>query len=183
MEPILIVSSILLWLVVLFNLLLTVALIRRGAARQPGFDMENAPTLEIGSLAPDFTAETLEGRTVTLTDYAGKSLALIFISPTCKPCLEKLPSLNKISQRARSFGLELVLVNIASKDETKTLVQQQEIILPTFIAPPKRNSLMRDYKVAGTPFFCVVNEERKIASTGFLGPAWDEYTRSLFSDA
>ena len=104
MEPILVVSSILLWLMVLFNLLLTVALIRRAAAKQPGFATENVPTLEIGSQAPDFTAETLDGEAMTLDDYAGKSIALIFVSPTCKPCLNKLPELHELMNYMRLFS-------------------------------------------------------------------------------
>lgn len=93
MEFILVVSSVLLWIAVLFNLMLTIAIIRRGRARQSGFDMANVPTLEIGSQAPDFTAQTLDGKTVTLADYAGKPVVFVFISPTCRPCIDKLPTI------------------------------------------------------------------------------------------
>jgi peroxiredoxin len=180
MNNALVLSSILLWAVVLFNLLLTIALIRKSSTAQPGFDMAHIPTLEVGSQAPEFTAETLDGKTVTLADYTGKTVAVIFISASCKPCLEKLPSLNKLSQRAKSFGMELVLVNIGNKEETKELIQQQNILLPTFIAHPTINPFMRDYKVAGTPYYCVVDEDGKVVSTGFVDPKWDEFVNRTF---
>ena len=34
--------------------------------------------LESGTAAPDFTATTFDGKTVSLRDYAGKKLALYF---------------------------------------------------------------------------------------------------------
>lgn len=85
MESILIISSILLWVVVLLNLLLTLGLARR--IRNAAFPVMES--LKIGQKAPDFSALTLQGKTVTLADYAGHAAAFVFVSPDCKPCREE----------------------------------------------------------------------------------------------
>lgn len=168
MEPILMVSSILLWIVVLFNLLLTVALIRRNVAKHPGFDMENVPTLEIGSQAPDFTAETLNGKIVSLADYAGRPVIFVFISPTCQPCFDKLPALQAMGQEAQQFGVELILVNAANRMQTQEFVNEYDIALPILSAPRGSNPFLEDYRALGTPFYCFVDEQRQVQATAFL---------------
>lgn len=172
MEPILMVSSILLWIAVLFNLLLTVALIRRGAAKQPNFDLESVPTLEIGSHAPDFTAETLDGKTVTLADFVGRPVIFVFISPTCQPCIEKLSALHTRGQEVRQFGVELILVNAANNTQTEAFINEHQVTLPILIAPRESNPFMEDYKAAATPFYCFVDEQNRVQATGFFHSNW-----------
>jgi peroxiredoxin len=173
-----VLSSILLWIVVLFNLVLTIALIRRGSNIQPGFDMINIPTLKIGSQAPDFIAETPEGKSMTLADYAGKSVTFIFMSPSCKPCLEKLSKLHELAPNAHRSGVDLILVNTAEKDDTRAFIEKHNIALPVLVAPRNTNPFMSDYKVAGTPFYCVVEKNGKVQSAGYLGSNWHTLTQS-----
>ncbi|GIK56281.1 MAG: hypothetical protein BroJett015_19440 [Chloroflexota bacterium] len=168
MEPIFVISSILLWIVVLFNLLLTIALIHRGSPKRT---QSNVNTMKIGSLAPDFEAETLNGKTVTLTDYARKSVAFVFISPACPPCIESIPTLNTLGPHARRAGVELVLVNTTSKADAAAFVEEYDVKLPVLVAPQGTNRFVDDYKVNGTPFFCFIKNSR-VESAGFLDNKW-----------
>lgn len=74
MSQVIAISSVLLWAVVVFNLLLTFALIRQRTTGTTKSDI-----LKAGQPAPDFSAETLLGETVTLSDYAGQEVAFLFI--------------------------------------------------------------------------------------------------------
>ena len=48
--------------------------------------MAAAPSpLEAGTTAPDFTAETFDGQTVSLSDYRGRTLALYFYPKDATP--------------------------------------------------------------------------------------------------
>lgn len=172
MNNALVLSSILLWIVVLFNLLLTIALVRRISTIQPEFNMENVETLEIGSQAPDFTAVTLDGESVSIASYTQKAVAFIFISPTCTPCLEKIPLMNTLESQAKLAGVELVLVNTTDREKTKAFVEEFNIELPVLVAPRDSNSFVKDYKVGGTPFFCLIDRKGKVQATGFLGSDW-----------
>jgi peroxiredoxin len=58
------------------------------------------------SIATDFAARDIEGKTVRLSDYLGKEAILIdFWSTYCEPCLAEMPHLRRIydAQRARGF--------------------------------------------------------------------------------
>jgi peroxiredoxin len=174
MEQIFLVSSFLLWIVVVFNLVLTLALIRRVGklAEQP--DFEDIPILDVGSKAPDFSAETLDGQSVNLATYAQKSVAFVFVSPTCAPCIDKISMLNRICPLARLNGVEMVLVCLADKNETHNFSEKHSVQLPVLSAPRDSNPFMENYKVAGTPAYCFVDGEGRVQSSGFLDTKWEQ---------
>lgn len=161
MESILVISSISLWVVVLLNVLLTLGLARRVRSAFPVMD-----TLKIGQKAPNFSAPTLQGKTVTLADYAGRTAAFVFVSPHCKPCREELPHLRELSPRAREYGAELVLVSDEGEETTRPFVEGTVDGLTVLVAPRDRNPLFTDYKVPGTPSFYLLNAQGKVQGTG-----------------
>src|SRR5690348_1026265 len=108
METGLVVSSAVLWLVVLLNLLLTLALVRRVNASPRTVPQER---LKTGEPAPDFTAHTLDGELVSRSTYAELKVAFVFISTHCGPCREIMPQLVPLGPKAAQAGVELVLVS------------------------------------------------------------------------
>ncbi len=67
-------------------------------------------------LAPDFELPKIGGGTVRLSDYRGKVVILNFWTKSCRPCLEEMPSLAKLSQLLEGHR-DVVLLTI-STDET-----------------------------------------------------------------
>jgi len=182
MVSILISSSILLWIVLLANLMLTVALIRRfNQLSLQMADLSGASEgLAPGTLAPHFEAETLAGETVTLTDYARQAVSFIFFSPHCEPCLEKLAELKTLAPRAKAAGLEMVLVDTESnRREAETFVQENDVTLPVLLAPFGSNPFAQDYKAMGTPFFCQINQDSEVEASGGFGPEWEQIMQGL----
>lgn len=174
MIPMLVISSILLWVVVLINVLLTIALIRR-LNQMSSMAFPDAEGLAKGTPAPDFTAETLAGEIVTLAHYAHKAVSFIFISPTCGPCVDKLPAMNDLATKAKQAGVELVLVSTdGDKADITTLVQKHEVTVPLLYAPLEQNAFARDYKAESTPFYCQLNPDGSVESSGFFGPGWEQ---------
>lgn len=163
MEQILIVSSVLLWVVVLLNLLLTLALVRRLNVN-PGEKLE---TLAIGQPAPDFAAETLRGETVTRATYAQRTVAFVFISPNCGHCRTVIPPLEALYPKARQSGVELVLVSDTDIAATQAYVHELAISLPILVAPRTSNPFLNTYKVGGVPFYYVVDAAGIVRSAGF----------------
>lgn len=50
---------------------------------------------KMGDAAPNFSIEDSNGRTVTLSDYIGKNVILIFWASWCTPCIKEMPQINQ----------------------------------------------------------------------------------------
>lgn len=173
MEYALVISSALLWIIVLLNLLLTLALVRKMNARTS----PREEGLKSGEAAPDFTAQTWQGEAVTLATYAGRSVVFIFISTFCAPCRTALPEYEALSCMAAKAGVDIVLVSGDGAAETQAFVADFDISLPVLVAPQSTNSFHQDYKSPGTPSFCMVNEQGVVQSSGATNLNWGEWKR------
>src|SRR5688572_16671767 len=121
-----VVSDVLLWIIVTFNLVLTIALVRglnklransSSQANSQGF--EQPDPLPVGERAPDFVAETVTGQKMTLSDYLGRTVAFIFTMSNCQPCKDKVAALQELASKAHRAGVEFVLVNVEDMTTTQ----------------------------------------------------------------
>jgi peroxiredoxin len=170
MQQFLLVSSFLLWVVVGFNLLLTVAMVRKLNAMHP----EIQSGLKPGTEAPEFTAQTTSGEAVTLADFAGRKVAFLFISPRCDPCREAMPNDIELFPKAKQAGLDIMLVSNTEMDETKAFVEEFKLSRPIILAP---RDLLKDYNALSTPSFCLINEQGKVISSGYPSKEFDGWKK------
>ena len=68
---------------------------------------------KVGDRAPDFTLKSLDGETVSLSDYAGRPVVLNFWASYCHPCREEFPLFRE--QLAERPG-EFVVLGVDAKD-------------------------------------------------------------------
>lgn len=178
MQTILVISSIFLWLLVLLNLMLTIALVRRSSTSQN----TSLPRigLEPGQVAPDFTAQSLDGETVRLADYAGRKIALLFISAQCDPCHEAAPNFAALLPKATSLSVELAMVSASDEHATQAFVEELNIQLPVLLAPRLTNTFLNDYKANSTPSYCVINDQGIVQATGH--PNMDGGVKKVLAD-
>lgn len=181
METVLGISIITLFIGLVANFLVTIALAKRleniRKALMSG-GMPDEETLEVGTPAPAFEAKSIDGRRVTLADYAQKAVALIFMSPHCKPCVDKIPSLNEMYAKAKAKGVELVLVNVDDGSDSREFAENQNIRLPMLSAPRSTNPLAETYKAMGTPFYCFINQDGNVEATGYFSAEWDKLAKA-----
>lgn len=171
MQTFILVSSILLWFVVLMNLGLSLALVRKVNKGPAVTKMDMPSGLPPGDTAPAFSAQTLNGDTVTLDHYLGKELIMMFIAPSCDSCEKALPRLNALYSAIRATGAELVLVNNERDlDNARELVNRFALGVPLLLAPRAENTLWLNYQVMGTPFFYRIDSQGKVLASGF--PSW-----------
>jgi peroxiredoxin len=62
--------------------------------------------------APDFTLQSLDGRTMRLSDLRGKVVVLNFWATWCAPCRVEMPWLVELSRQYRAQGVEAVGVSM-----------------------------------------------------------------------
>jgi cytochrome c-type biogenesis protein len=67
--------------------------------------------LKVGQRAPDFTAQTLNGQTVSLSSYQGQVVLLNFWATWCGPCREEMPDFQAIYDVHGADGFAVLAVN------------------------------------------------------------------------
>lgn len=71
-----------------------------------------------GDPAPNFTLETLDGRTVSLSDYKGK-VVVLGLFHICEPCLEQGTELQKVHEALQGRNVQVLGVNSAGNSKAK----------------------------------------------------------------
>jgi len=82
------------------------------AAVAAGADKPAPPVLPIGSPAPAFSLQDLEGKTRTLSDFAdSKALCLIFTCNHCPDAVAAAPRIQELYQDYKDKGVAVVAIN------------------------------------------------------------------------
>ena len=69
-----------------------------------------------GTMAPDFTLTTLDGKDVTLSSLKGKAVMVNFWATWCEPCKIEMPWLVELQDKYRKDGFEIVGVAMDDSD-------------------------------------------------------------------
>jgi peroxiredoxin len=78
-----------------------------------------------GAAAPDFSLKSLDGQTVHLSDYLGKSVVLIdFWSTTCDPCLAEMPHIVELYKANKDKGFVVLAISL---DGPESLAQVSSV--------------------------------------------------------
>lgn len=74
---------------------------------------EQSRALAVGTSAPDFSATTLGGKTIHLTEVLrDRTLALVFVNADCKPCAALMPQLERLKT---SNGIDIQIITSGSR--------------------------------------------------------------------
>lgn len=77
--------------------------------------IEKFEAAQASELAPDFTLQTPDGRTVSLTDFRGAPLIINFWASWCPFCVEEMPLLERV---AAENNAQLLFINLQESRET-----------------------------------------------------------------
>lgn len=167
MTAALMLAVVLVWLVALLHLAVTLALVRRvnQLHRVLGADASGP---EPGRRAPRFEAPDLEGVSVSLEDFRGRGLALVFASPDCDGCRDLPAFLAALRADPSAVGVEPVLVSLASEAETRSFVDGTGGAPRTLVAPPASHPFRDRYGIRGTPSYCLIDPAGTVVASGLL---------------
>ncbi len=68
-------------------------------------------------MAPDFGLESLEGKTVHLSDFRGKAVLLNFWATWCQPCKIEMPWFEQLQKQYEPQGLQVIGVAMDDADK------------------------------------------------------------------
>jgi peroxiredoxin len=100
--------------------------ITRGATRQPEIK---------GQVAPDFTLESLDGKTVRLSDFRGKAVLVNFWATWCQPCKIEMPWFEEMQQQYGPNGFQVlgIAMDDASKEDIAKFAKDMGVNYPILI--------------------------------------------------
>jgi peroxiredoxin len=118
-------------------------------------------------VAPPFSLPRLDGGRVSLGDYRGRRLLLVFSSSSCPACDQVLPELEAFHRR--SPDLPIVMVTRGEPDENRAKVAGLGLTFP--VALQQNWEVSRKYRKFATPAAYVIDEEGEIAAPVAVGGA------------
>ena len=91
----------------------------------------------VGGTSPNFTTQDLGGKKVSLSDFGGRPVLLSFWATWCTVCRDELPALQRLQDRYRAGGFEVLLVNYreTSNDGLRQYLSGLQVNLEAVIDP------------------------------------------------
>jgi peroxiredoxin len=126
--------------------------------------------LKAGTPAPAFSLPDIHGRTVSLEEYRGRKVLLVFTDPHCGPCDELAPDLVRLHLQHHDNGFALIMVGRGDADENRRKAETHGFEFPVVLQD--RWKLSREYGIFATPVGFLINEEGLIAKD--VGKGADE---------
>jgi methylamine dehydrogenase accessory protein MauD len=122
--------------------------------------------LKVGRKAPDFTLPCATGGEISLHDFAGRKVLLVFTQAGCGPCHDMAPEFNRVQAKGEC---QVLVINNGEPEESREWAA--EIQARFLILIQEKFSVAKRYEVFATPFAFLIDEHGVIASSGIVGSA------------
>jgi thiol-disulfide isomerase/thioredoxin len=109
----------------------------------------------IGSLAPDFELQTLDGKNLRLSDLRGKAVLLNFWATYCGPCKIEMPWFVELQREYGPQGFQIVGVAMddASTEEIAKFAKEMGVNYPILLGKESVGQSYGGVSVLPTTFF------------------------------
>lgn len=126
-----------------------------------------------GKATPRLVASDLQGRRVDLKEYRGRVVVLNFWATWCAPCLDELPSLQRLRARLEGKPFAVITVNYGEfPPKIEPYVAREKLTLPVLLDTQK--DAAKAWKVGGLPMTYVIDARGRVRHWVFGERAWDE---------
>lgn len=137
--------------------------------------------LTAGTVAPDWTLYTADGKKTSLTQMKGKVVLLDFYFIGCIPCMDAIKPLNKLYEKYKDKNI--VIASVTERDSKKSVLafkKQYGIKYPGYV---DATDVVKSYHVNGFPTFYFIDKEGKIANVtvGYSG-GFEEKVTSIINN-
>jgi methylamine dehydrogenase accessory protein MauD len=176
----LLVSNALLWMLVIGLAVVVLALVRQlGVLHErisPVGALMLAKGLKVGELAPAVPVIDLEGQPLTIGGARGdgRTLLLMFVSPTCPVCKALLPVL-KASRRSEQAAVDIVLASDGELAAQQAFVREQGLGVFRYVVSAP---LGISYQVSRLPYAVLLDAAGVLRARGIINSR--EHLESLF---
>ena len=121
-----------------------------------------------GSVLNDFALPLLGGGTMTLSQWRGRKVALIFLSPHCPHCEKLLPDLAGLLAEGPEADPAPVIVSTGSVEENQRFFGEHRITCPILLQEDTEVAAL--YLALATPMAYLVDEHGATLGRAAVGP-------------
>jgi peroxiredoxin len=136
-----------------------------------GGPQEQPAAIDSGSQAPDFTLETLDGETVTLSDFRGKVVFLNFWASWCPPCRAEMPSMERLNEVFDGRDFVMLAVNVEQDPASVRQFLEQNSHSFTVLLDPDQKA-QRLYQVYRFPESFLIDKQGMVIKRFIGGRNW-----------
>lgn len=122
--------------------------------------LQRPKALEPATQAPSFSLPNMEGQPVSLEDYVGQHVLLVFSSPSCAACNKMYPILKEFEQTHPEMAI--LMISRGSSEEHTQLVQEYGFAFPVLTWS---EDVATAYQVPGVPWLYLIDAQGAIAHT------------------
>jgi peroxiredoxin len=124
-----------------------------------------------GAWFPDFSAQDLRGRPLTISQFKGQVVLVDFWATWCRPCLAELPNVKAAYEKFHDKGFEIVGISLDSERETLDRFLEKEAMTwpQTTDGRGWDSRLVRQYGIMSIPATYLLNREGRIVATDLRG--------------
>ena len=121
---------------------------------------------------PPLSLETIDGERIELHRYRGKVVVLNFWATWCPPCVEEIPSLERLRKLRHDRGLEVLSVDVGEEPEkVRTFLEDKPVGYPVALDPHAR--AFKAWNTYAFPTTFVLDRSHRIRYAVFGAFAWD----------
>lgn len=140
--------------------------------------------LEPGRPAPNFTLPGLDGKMISLSDYKGHVVLVNIWATWCPPCVDEMPSMEKLYQELKDENFEILAISIDAPGENAVspFMKKYNLSFPALIDPD--GTIKTLYQTTGVPESFIINKdgiliEKIIGPRNWASPEVVRYFREL----
>ena len=142
------------------------------------FEFSNQVDIASGTPAPDFTFPGLDGKMVSLSDYRGKVVLVNIWATWCPPCVDEMPSMEKLYRKFKGKNFEILAVSIDEPGlkAVAPFMKKSNLTFPALI--DSEGAIKAVYGITGIPESFIIDKQGNLIKK-IIGPV-DWATRDIF---
>jgi thiol-disulfide isomerase/thioredoxin len=138
---------------------------------------------DVGSVAPDFSAQTPTGEILSLKEAMGEYTIIDFWASWCKPCRKENPNVVKVYNKYHDKGLNIISVSLDKESQKSRWLQaiEKDQLTWSHVSNLKgwKDPIAIQYNVRGIPATFLLDKDGNIIAKDLRGPALGKKIASL----
>lgn len=140
-------------------------------------EITSAP--QVGFKAPDFTLNTPDGETFSLSKLNGQAVLVNLWATWCPPCRAEMPAMEKMYQEYKDRGLTVLAINMTYQDDPFAVIPfVNEYSLSFPILLEETGDTASEYQLRSLPSSYFIDREGIISDVVIGGPMSEALLRT-----